>query len=103
MRREFEQPIVTCQERQDLLLLYVADALDAAERQEMRAHLASGCQTCAANLLEAQAAWTVIPAALDPQQPASIVKQRLMNRLADKSDRLPDSFALRLFRILVPA
>jgi anti-sigma-K factor RskA len=103
MRREFERPIVTCQERQDLLLLYVAGALDANERQEMRAHLASGCQTCAANLLEAHAAWSSIPAALDPHQPASVVKQRLMNRIAEKSDRLPDSLALRIFRILVPA
>ena len=103
MRREFEQPTVTCQERQDLLLLYLADALDNEERQEMRAHLASGCPTCAANLLQAQAAWTSIPAALDPERPPTIVKQRLMNRIADRSDRLPDSVALRIFRILVPA
>jgi hypothetical protein len=94
---------VTCQERQDLLLLYVANALDAAEREEMRAHLAGGCPICAANLLEAQTAWSAIPAALDPLQPPIAMKQRLMDRITAESDRLPDNLALRIFRILVPA
>jgi hypothetical protein len=100
---ELEEPIMTCQERQDLLLLYVADALDATEREEIRAHLSEGCPICTANLLEAQATWTAMPVALEPRQPGAALKQRLMNRIAEKSDRLPDSFALRIFRIFVPA
>jgi hypothetical protein len=94
---------VTCQERRDLLLLYVADAMDAAEREEMRAHLESGCAVCAANLVEAQAAWCAVPGALDPVPPSAHVKQRLMHRIGDRSERLPDSLVLRIFRILVPA
>jgi anti-sigma-K factor RskA len=94
---------VNCQERKDLLLLYAAGELDAAETKEMRNHLATGCPTCTANLAEAQAVWTAIPMALESVPPPSSVKRRLMDRIADKSDRFPDSMALRLFRILVPA
>lgn len=94
---------MTCQERKDLLLLYVAGALDAAEQEEMRAHLASGCTICAMNLAEAKATWTAIPAALDPIAPPPSLKRQLMARIGGNTDHLTDNLALRIFRVLVPA
>jgi anti-sigma-K factor RskA len=90
--------------------LYVADALDAAERQELRAHLAGGCPACAGALAEAQATFAAMPLALDPVVPSPIAKARLMQRIDQSTkasnaanDCLPDNLATRLFRILVPA
>ncbi|MFN4241624.1 MAG: anti-sigma factor domain-containing protein [Tepidisphaerales bacterium] len=45
---------------EELLLLYAIDALDASEREAVRAHLASGCPRCAALLAEAQATWSLV-------------------------------------------
>jgi len=83
--------------------LYIAGALDASEREELRLHLARGCSVCSENLAEAKAAWAAIPQALDPVSPAPRVKERLLERIGEKSDRFPDSLGLRIFRVLVPA
>jgi Anti-sigma-K factor rskA len=96
---------LTCEERQDLMLLYLTDNLSAEETQELRRHLASGCPTCAGALAEAEATLAAIPLALNPVAPTAAAKGRLMERVADsiQANRIPDSLPLRLFRILIPA
>ena len=75
---------VTCDERRDAILLYAADALDGAERDELTAHLSGGCARCAGALAEARAvvaslAWTAEPRLAPPDDAAA----RLMSRLAE--------------------
>lgn len=60
---------MTCDERRDLILMYVAGALEPAEADELRAHLATGCVRCAASLDEAERIIHALPAAL-PQEAA---------------------------------
>lgn len=73
---------MTCEERKDLMLLYVTDALDAAEAAEVRAHLATGCPACAGSLAEAHAILAHIPLATDRVAPPSSAKEKLMNRIS---------------------
>jgi anti-sigma-K factor RskA len=104
---------VNCEQRKDLFLLYVADALEADVRQEMRRHLATGCPECAGYLAEAEATFHSIPQALEPVTPAANVKKRLMDRIAAEENRSaaaagrselpPDSLPIRLFKFFVPA
>jgi hypothetical protein len=114
---------VNCQERNDLMLLYVADGLDAAERSDLTEHLSTGCLACDAALAEAKATFASVALSLGPVAVPAALKQRLMQRVgasdamadslgrigdqtaaapADR-DTLADTFALRMFRLLVPA
>ncbi len=72
---------MTCEQRRDLILLYVADALDDADQTEVRRHLAGGCVACAGHLAEAQATFAAVPLSLDPVAPPAGLKQRLMDRI----------------------
>ena len=68
------------------MLLYAADALDAAEREALRAHLASGCPQCAGALAEAEATVAHLPQSLTPATPPKQARDRLMQRvLADQT------------------
>lgn len=60
---------------------YAAGALDAAEREALRAHLASGCPRCAVELAETEATVAQLPLALDPVQPSTGARDRLMARV----------------------
>jgi hypothetical protein len=60
---------------------YAAGALDAAEREALRAHLATGCPRCALELAEAEATVAQLPLALDPVQPSAAARDRLMARV----------------------
>ncbi len=90
-----------------MLLLYVLDALDAEQKEELRAHLAGGCPACAGALAEAEATLAAVPMGLEAVEPSASVRKRLMDRIEalpmPDADRLPDNFAVRMFRILVPA
>jgi len=105
---------VTCDQRRDLLLLYVSNGLGPAEAQEMREHLQSGCPACAGHLAEAEALMASLPLALDPIVPLPHLKDRLMERIdaaearknqteEQAADEAGDSLPMRLFRYLVPA
>jgi anti-sigma-K factor RskA len=87
---------VTCQERRDLILLYAADveALEPAERDELRAHLAGGCPSCAGALAEAEATMAQLPQALDPVTPSSHARDRLMQRVLATPKRRNGSLKL---------
>ena len=100
---------MTCEQRRDLLLLYVSDALEAEEMQEMRIHLETGCPTCAGGLAEAQAVFASVPFALADFAPPTKVKANLMRRIDEYSSRSvgqtayeSESLPIRLFRYFVP-
>lgn len=76
---------MTCGERRDLLLLYAAGALEPAERDELRAHLATGCPLCAAALAEAEAIVAQAAAAIPPVAPPPAALDKLMARIAEPS------------------
>jgi hypothetical protein len=105
---------MTCDERRDLLLLYVSDALEADEAAEMRSHLQGGCPACSGHLAEAQAVMASLPLGLDAAVPPANLKARLMQRIdaaaaptssmrIARDDDQGDSLPIRLFRYLVPA
>ena len=71
---------MTCAERRDEFLLYVAGVLGEDERGALRAHLASGCPSCAGALAEADAVLHEIPLALEPVTPSPEVRRRLLER-----------------------
>jgi anti-sigma-K factor RskA len=72
---------VNCQERRDQLLLYALGGLDSAESEALRAHLATGCPTCAGSLAEAEATVSSLPEALEPMTPPARVLDRLMEQV----------------------
>ncbi|MGL4513284.1 MAG: anti-sigma factor domain-containing protein [Lacipirellulaceae bacterium] len=72
-------------ERQDLMLLYVLDAVDQGERAQVERWLASGDPAAAAALAEARAAVAHLPLALPPVAPSEGMWRRLDERL--KNDR----------------
>jgi hypothetical protein len=72
---------VTCDQCQDLLLPYAAGALDPAEREAVRAHVAAGCPRCAVELAEAEATVAQLPLALDPITPSAGARAKLMDRV----------------------
>ena len=73
---------MTCDERRDLILLHACDSLDFEEKDELEAHLLSGCPRCAGELAEATATLTHMPLLLDPIAPSPSVKERLMSAVA---------------------
>jgi anti-sigma-K factor RskA len=62
-------------------MLYVAEALDPAEREAIRAHLATGCPRCAGALAEAEATLGHLPLVLDPVAPNPETRAALMRRV----------------------
>lgn len=92
----------------ELMLLYVAGALDADEKALLDARLASGDPTALAALSEAENTLGHLPLALDPVQPSAQMLQRLEARLDADTKRaaLPDTHRaaheLRPLNYLVP-
>ena len=72
---------MTCEQRRDLFLLYVAHALEPGEREELRRHLATGCLACAAALAAARAAFDLLALAPTPVAPRAEAWQRLQDRI----------------------
>lgn len=72
---------MSCETRRDLLMLYAAEALDPAEREPIRAHLATGCPRCAGALAEAEATLGHLPLVLDPVAPNPETRAALMRRV----------------------
>ena len=73
---------MTCEERRDALFLLAAEELEAPERDEQRAHLATGCPRCLGALAEAQAAVARFAAELPPVEPPESVRRALTARIA---------------------
>lgn len=75
-----------CDDRRDLILFHAADVLEPTERQELEAHLATGCPRCAGLLAEARATLAQLPLALEPAAAPVRVRERLLERAAADVD-----------------
>jgi len=87
---------VTCDQCQDLLLSYAAGALDPAEREAVRAHVAAGCPRCAVELAEAEATVAQLPLALDPITPSAGARAKLMDRVNVSTSSQPAPSSMRI-------
>lgn len=72
---------MTCDERRDRIALLAADALDDAERDELRAHLETGCADCSAELEAVRALLADLALSLAPVPPPVRVRERLLSRV----------------------
>lgn len=72
---------MTCIERRDLILLYVANALDGDERAPLEAHLQTGCAQCAGALAEAQSVANHVSLTLAPVAPSAGAFAKLMAKV----------------------
>lgn len=70
--------------------------LDPAEREALRAHLETGCPTCAGALAEAQATLALMAASVSPVNPPAGAVDRLMARIEAET---PKSGGERRMRI----
>ncbi len=86
---------MTDDERRDNLLLYVAGALDPAERAEVRAYLATDGVGSAGPLAEARATFAAVGLGVDPVPPSAALRRRVLDGLAPPASRRP-SWARRL-------
>jgi anti-sigma-K factor RskA len=73
---------VRSDERDDLLFLYAAGALEGDERDEVEAWLARGDPALRAELARAEEELAQLAAGLRPVAPSALVKARLMRRVA---------------------
>ena len=80
---------MNCSDCEDLIVDYAMDGLDGPQRQQVHAHLESGCGSCAASLAEIEATLARVPLSLDPVAPPARLKIQLMNRLNQDPDRSP--------------
>lgn len=62
----------------DTLPLYAAGVLDREDRQEIDAHLLSGCPTCHMELKEFQAVASLLPYSLPPVSPPRTLKGKIL-------------------------
>ncbi len=81
--------------------LYVADAMDAAEREGLRRHLAAGCVACVGHLAEATATFASVGLGLDPVVPSPDLLRRTLDRIDRKA--VPGRPASSRWRWAAPA
>ena len=92
---------MTSEEREELIFLYAAGALEGDERDEVESWLRAGDGTTAAQLAAAEAELALLGRALSPIAPSASVKQRLLQRL--QSGRAVHALATPHSRWLRPA
>ena len=93
--------MVQCDQRKDLWMLYACDQLDPAEREALRAHLATGCPTCAGALAEAEATVAQLALAVVPVPPPNGSVDRLIRVIRD--DRMAIQSRRPWARAVAPA
>jgi anti-sigma-K factor RskA len=81
---------VNCQERKDLMLLYVAGALEPGEETELRGHLSRGCPQCAGALAEAETTLHQVPLGLVRVGAPAGAWERIESRVALKEQMAPE-------------
>ncbi len=94
--------MMTCEERRDLMLLYVTGALEPAEAAEVRGHLLSGCPACAGALAEAEATVHRIPESLEPVAVPGGAWERIEKRIAVKEKVAPVRVTATTGKVFVP-
>src|SRR5947209_1955371 len=75
---------MTCEERQDLIPLYAMGALEPAEAEAVRRHLAGGCPACQGALAEAKALGGQLAMSLEPVAPPPRVRENLLRRVREQ-------------------
>lgn len=94
---------MTPEELQSLMLLYVVDEVDAAERREVEAWLASGDPDAAAALADARATLAALPLSLPPVKPSDSAWARLETSLrSEPAPQAAEQSAGGPQRFLVP-
>jgi anti-sigma factor RsiW len=63
--------------------------LDAAEEEELRRHLADGCEECAAALTEAKSILGMLPLAMEPVPPPATAHRCLMEKVRTVAQQAP--------------
>jgi len=76
---------MTCAQRTDSIFLYIADELEPAEADDLRAHLATGCPVCHAALAEAEATVAMMASAVEPVAPPASARLRVMSHARTES------------------
>jgi anti-sigma-K factor RskA len=69
----------------DQVLMYAAGALDEAEAEQVRQHLAGGCPRCAGLMAEAEATVSLLALTVPPAAASADARQRLMSRVAQET------------------
>lgn len=72
------------------MLPYLCDVLDPEEEEELRQHLADGCEECAAALAEAKSILGMLPLAMDPITPPATAHHDLMNKVKTSPQNAPN-------------
>jgi anti-sigma-K factor RskA len=90
---------VDCIERQDLILLEAAGALDEPQAEELRRHLATGCPQCAGYRAQAEAVLAMLPLSLSPVDPPAGLKEKILSEARRQSRMKIGSWD----RIVLPA
>lgn len=73
-----------CHARKDQILLYALDDLSDPEREELRAHLQTGCPYCQGQLAEANAILELLPLSVPPAIVPQAARRRLLEQIAAK-------------------
>lgn len=71
---------MTCEERQDQILSYATGTLSGSELDELRAHLRTGCRSCAEYLSEVGGVLDALPLGIDPVTPPAGIRKELLKR-----------------------
>jgi len=93
---------MTCQERRDLLLLYVTGTLEPAEMGEMRTHLLGGCPACAGALAEAEATVHRIPESLPPVKVPPGAWEKIEKRIGVAEQAAPARVEATSGKVFIP-
>jgi hypothetical protein len=81
---------MTCDEFKDQLVELSMGTLEASQREQVLAHLKTGCAECNSFLAETTEAVAVLPLTLDPIDPPVAARDRLMKRVANDLAKVPN-------------
>jgi anti-sigma-K factor RskA len=78
-----------CEKLRALCPEHALGVLEAEDRAELEAHLASGCRQCVAELAEARSFVANLALAADPVEPPAGLRERLLERVAETPQPRP--------------
>jgi hypothetical protein len=90
---------MSCRERRELIYLHAAGVLEDDERNELEAHLATGCPHCSQALAEEREQLAGLALSLAPVVPPTRVREQLLSRAREQSARPSTPRPARLPRL----